>query len=138
MKRESKYNSMPAWNRITAVVAVLLFFLISCAPAEILKPDEAQELLSGKTEKPAIIDLREVTPFISGHIKGADNIPYNPENFQQRVSGYDKKKPVFIYCGKGLKTEEAAELLKNSGFKKIYSLEGGFESWKNEGYEISK
>jgi len=121
---------------------ILIFFigilLVSCAPAKILQPEEALRFLSENDNKPVIIDLREVSSFTAGHIKGAENIPYKKDNFQLRVSSYDKKTPVLIYCGKGLKTSEAAQLLKDSGFKNIYTLKGGFESWKNKGYDISK
>jgi rhodanese-related sulfurtransferase len=120
------------------IIAFISLFFISCSPAEILEPEEVLTLLSDNDKKPVIIDLREVSSFTIGHIAGAENIPFDRANFQKRATGYDKKSPILIYCGKGLKTEEAAELLKNSGFKDIYILQGGFESWKNKGFEISK
>ena len=137
MNNVFKYNKKSDFKRKTKISSVFLIFLISCAPAEILTPERVQELLSGNDKKTVIVDLREVTSFTSGHIRGAENIPFKPENFQERVSGYDKKAPILIYCGKGLKTEKAAELLKDSGFKDIYTLQGGFDSWKDKGYEIS-
>jgi len=138
MKNNIKNNSTTEQRNITIKIMFCVILMLSCAPAKILPPEEALKFLTENDKKPLIVDLREVSSFTTGHIKGAENIPYKKENFQTRVSSYDKKSPILIYCGKGLKTAEAAQLLKESGFKSIYTLEGGFESWKNKGYEISE
>lgn len=138
MKNKIKNNSMTALKNLKIKIMFFVILMLSCAPAEILPPEEALKFITESDKKPLIIDLREVSSYTAGHINGAENIPYKKENFQTRASLYDKKAPILIYCGKGLKTSEAAQLLKESGFKNIYTLEGGFESWKNKGYEISE
>jgi rhodanese-related sulfurtransferase len=35
-----------------------------------------------------------------------------------------------VYCAAGGRSENAAELLKEWGFKEIYDLEGGYNAWK--------
>lgn len=138
MKNKEKCNVADAHDNIIIKIMFFMVFLLSCAPSKILPPEEALKFLSENDKKPVIIDLREVSSFATGHIKGAENIPFKKDNFLKRVSSYDRKAPILIYCGKGLKTSEAALLLKQSGFNDIYTIEGGFESWKNMGYEISE
>ena len=139
MENKKKSNDTDAHGSTRIKILFFMIFILSCAPSKILPPEEALKFLSENDKKPAIIiDLREVSSFTAGHIKGAENIPFKKDNFKERVSSYDRKAPILIYCGKGLKTSEAALLLRQSGFTDIYTLEGGFESWKNMGYEISE
>jgi len=137
MKIKPKDNSISVYNLFTISIISTVMLIISCSPAKILQPEEALKFISENHKTKIIIDIREVSSYATGHIKNAENIPYKKDNFQQRVSYYDKDAHILIYCGKGLKTSEAAELLKDSGFKNIYVIEGGFDSWKNQGYEIS-
>jgi rhodanese-related sulfurtransferase len=41
----------------------------------------------------------------------------------------DKKKPVAVYCRSGMRSANAANILKEMGFKKIYNLDGGYLAW---------
>ena len=45
--------------------------------------------------------------------------------------------PVAVYCKSGRRSRNAARLLSQKGFK-VYNLDKGFESWKENGKEIEK
>lgn len=67
----------------------------------------------------------------SGHLKNALLADWNDKTeFQERVQSLDKNKPVYSYCLSGAGSNEAAEWLRQNGFK-AYNLSGGIAAWKN-------
>lgn len=85
-----------------------------------------------------LVDVRTPEEFQSGHIKDAENIDYNNENFKSKASSLDKSKPVLVYCRSGKRSASAAEILKEMGFTKIVSLDGGMISWEAANLPTSK
>jgi rhodanese-related sulfurtransferase len=83
-----------------------------------------------ETENPQIIDVRTAQEFSEGHLDNALNIDYYASDFQDMVSTLDKEQPVYVYCRSGGRSAKAAEIMKNSGFKVIYDLKGGYMAWK--------
>ena len=77
-----------------------------------------------------LIDVRTSREFSNGFIAGAKNIDYNGESFEKQMKKLDKNKPVLVYCAAGGRSENAAELLKEWGFKEVYDLIGGYNGWK--------
>jgi len=77
-----------------------------------------------------LIDVRTSREFSNGFIAGAKNIDYNGDSFEKQIKKLDKNKPVLVYCAAGGRSENAAELLKEWGFKEVYDLIGGYNSWK--------
>jgi rhodanese-related sulfurtransferase len=77
-----------------------------------------------------LIDVRTPREFSNGNISGSKNIDYNGDSFEKQMKKLDKNKPVLVYCAAGGRSENAAELLKEWGFKEVYDLEGGYNGWK--------
>jgi rhodanese-related sulfurtransferase len=77
-----------------------------------------------------LIDVRTSREFSNGFIAGAKNIDYNGDSFEKQVKKLDINKPVLVYCAAGGRSENAAELLKEWGFKEVYDLIGGYNGWK--------
>ena len=42
---------------------------------------------------------------------------------------FDSTKPLLIVCAHGVRSQRAAELFKQAGFKTVYSLRGGLAEW---------
>ena len=57
--------------------------------------------------------------------------------FNKMVSQLDKEKMVLVYCASGGRSRSAMKKMKDMGFKTIYNLSGGFNAWKNKGYDIT-
>lgn len=130
--------------RFCEYVVLAGFFLVlssvlSCSVAEKKSPIEIAEYLKSSGEDYIILDLRDLTEYKKGHVKGAINIPFRKDTFAERISSYENDKiSAVFYCGQGIKTKEAENLVKKSSFKKIYIMEGGFMAWKNQGLEIAQ
>jgi thiosulfate sulfurtransferase len=75
-----------------------------------------------------LLDIRDQNSFQAGHI--ADAIHLSNENVDEVVNSLDKEKPVIIYCYHGNSSKGAADYFYNLGFKKSYSVDGGYEVWK--------
>lgn len=78
-----------------------------------------------------LLDVRTSDEFDSGYIKGAVNIDFWDPAFMDLVKAkFDKSLPILVYCAGGGRSGMAASNLRKKGFKIIYDLEGGYESYR--------
>jgi rhodanese-related sulfurtransferase len=86
-----------------------------------------------------MIDVRDRKDFNRARITGALNIPYTDFDVNVSENGtVIPDKPVFIYCYAGFRSRKAAIMFYNWGYRKIYSLEGGFINWKQKKMPVEK
>lgn len=78
-----------------------------------------------------LLDVREYHEYLVSNIDG-HHIPYN--DLESRLNEIDKHKndDVVVMCRSGNTSKDAATILINSGFKNVYSLEGGMKKWAKE------
>ena len=81
-------------------------------------------------EDSIIIDIRDPESFSVSNIPRSQN--FNTNDLINLVDQNDKEKELLIYCYKGNSSRKVAHFLSESGFHNVYSLIGGFESWKND------
>lgn len=82
-----------------------------------------------KSKSVQLVDVRTPAEYSAGNIKGAQNIDVKSKQFKEMAAKLDKKRPVAVYCKAGTRSENAANILKEMGFKKIYNLDGGYDAW---------
>jgi len=134
-----KINVKSRFHLVLTGYFLITSALFSCSIGEKKHPNEIAELINSSGDDAIIIDLRDLTEYSKGHIKGAVNIPFRKETFADRISAFENnEKTAFFYCGQGIKTGEAEALVKRSSFKKIFIMEGGFLAWKQQGLEVVK
>jgi thiosulfate sulfurtransferase len=75
-----------------------------------------------------VVDIRNASVFAQGHIAKAQNI--NEENIDAFLQKADKEQPLICYCYHGISSQQAAGFFESQGFKKVYSIDGGWEAWK--------
>lgn len=75
-----------------------------------------------------IIDIRDPGSYAMSRIENAVHV--SDANIQEFIQKTDKKTPVIIYCYHGNSSQGAAAYFQDQGFKEVYSMEGGFEHWK--------
>ena len=87
---------------------------------------EARKFLdSGKA---LFVDVRDPASYGAAHVPGA--LQLNDTNVQDFVTKTDKAKPIVCYCYHGHTSQGAAAYLADQGFQEVYSVIGGFESWR--------
>lgn len=76
-----------------------------------------------------IIDVRTIGEFREGHIKGSKNIPL--DTISSNVNDIKKlDKPVIVCCRSGMRSAQAASILKSAGIEVING--GGWQSLDNK------
>ena len=89
-----------------------------------INPDE----LRLTPDRYMILDIRDYQSFDSGHIDGA--IHFSPDNVKNFIDKNDFSAPIVVCCYHGNSSKSAAQLLADNGFEDVYSLNGGYEGWK--------
>ena len=87
---------------------------------------EAQAIIAN--DNPVILDSRDAHSFREGHIDGAMLAHDGLTEQLIRKRQYDT--PVLIYCYHGNSSKDLAEFFGGIGFKKVYSMAGGYTAWK--------
>lgn len=55
-----------------------------------------------------------------------------------RLSEIDSEKPVAVICASGNRSQSAAALLGQKGFKTVYNVVGGTGAWMYGGLELER
>lgn len=80
-----------------------------------------------------LLDARSSKEFATEHINNAINIDVSSPNFPNEAEArLPKNKLIAVYCKSGVRSQMAATLLANRGFKTVY-LNGGMSEWKRAG-----
>lgn len=77
--------------------------------------------------KVTLVDVRTKDEYELGHIPGAVNVPL--DEMRSRMKEIPSDKPVFLYCGVGLRGYLASNILKENGYKDVRNLIGGIKTY---------
>jgi|SRR5690606_17971520 len=135
-KKNTKTTSIPATELTPATKITPAASNNTTGKIKTVKSEQFNMLLL--LDEIQLVDVRTKEEFKSGHIKNALNIDVKDVNFKSYTNNLKKDKPVLVYCRSGKRSSEAAEILKELGFTKIVSLEGGIVSWEEADLPISK
>jgi rhodanese-related sulfurtransferase len=83
-----------------------------------------------------LVDVRTPEEVAEGTIAGAINFDFRADGFEEKLDVLDKSKPVYVFCRSGGRSANAASIMKEMGFTRIYDLDGGITAWKAEGKEV--
>lgn len=91
-----------------------------------IAPDEAVTLIAGRS--PVLVDVRDALSHRVARLPGALHL--DNQSVQDFIEEADKSRPVLVYCYHGHSSQSAAAWLADKGFAEVYSLDGGFEHWR--------
>ena len=86
-----------------------------------------RDLLSTKSEERVLIDVRTPEEYALGTIDDAINIEL--DTLRERLSEIPRDKPIFLFCGVGLRGYLASNILKSNGFSDVRNLIGGIRTY---------
>ena len=77
-----------------------------------------------------LLDVRTPEEYREGHIPNSINLPLQE---MQKAAGVlkDKEAPVFAYCHSGVRSGQAASMLKRMGYKQVTNI-GGIMSYQGK------
>jgi rhodanese-related sulfurtransferase len=78
----------------------------------------------------ALVDVREPSEYVAGHIAGAALIPMS--RFTSQLGEIDKARPVYVVCASGNRSAAMTDLLVANGYE-AYSGAGGTTAWARSG-----
>jgi len=84
-----------------------------------------------------LIDTRSAGAFGLGHIPGALSV--SQEGLAERIPSLtdEKDNPILLYCAVGVRSADAAQELRERGYRNACSLAGGYIAWRAAGYRTS-
>ncbi|MDA5110918.1 rhodanese-like domain-containing protein [Brevibacillus thermoruber] len=117
------------WIPYLFLAGFVIFMANKMLPVKGLKnlnPDDVKQLLK-KPQGHVFVDVREPFEYKRGYIKGFQNIPIRV--LRERIHELDRKKPIVLTCQSGMRSRQAAKLLKKQGFTNISHLRTGMSGW---------
>ncbi len=96
-----------------------------------INPSQAKALL---VENHAVlVDIRDELSFSLSHDDRAINLTQS--SLPKFLSETEKDTPVLVICYHGNSSQLAADFLSQQGFSDVYSIDGGYEEWK-ESFQV--
>ena len=91
-----------------------------------------EELLDvlGRTDRPALIDVRDRDEFATGHIPGATNVPLT--ELAPLFDDPDAATPMIFVCESGFRSLQAASFARIAGLVDARSVDGGMAGLRTE------
>ncbi|MCF0254400.1 MAG: rhodanese-like domain-containing protein [Duodenibacillus sp.] len=124
------------------LIAIILVCSVSLAwPAvqrrrtgNVLDNQSATQLINRRGAQ--IIDLRNPDEFKKECLARSVNIP--ADRIQNELGRIAKDKPVLLVDNDGSRVRMAAPLLRGTGFKEVYALDGGLNAWRSAGMPFKR
>jgi Rhodanese-related sulfurtransferase len=114
------------------LIYTLLVFLTSLSAmaqaTQKLSPQDFEKKLK-ETKGLVLLDVRTSDEYAQGHLANATHLDFYRSDFKAQLNKLDKSKPIFVYCAVGGRSGSAASTLSALGFKQVFDLSGGIQSW---------
>ncbi|MGE7864166.1 rhodanese-like domain-containing protein [Bacillus mobilis] len=106
------------------IVLAAAFVISRFLPVKGVQNISGKELksIAGKKGK-QFIDVRTVGEYRGNHMKEFQNIPLN--ELASKANQLDKNKEVIVICQSGMRSKQAAKVLKKLGFQHVINVSGG-------------
>ena len=87
-----------------------------------------REVQEANPSETTIIDVRAREETAGGQvIQGSINIPL--DELRERLNEIPSNKPIYVYCGVGLRGYLASQILQQRGFNQVKNLSGGYKTY---------
>lgn len=117
--------------------ALLAIPALAAGPASI-EPKTLGARIAWADHSLVVLDVRTPEEFAAGHLPGAINIPH--KELASRVAELDgsRESDIVVYCRSGARAATALGVLEQSGFKRLFHLEGDYTRWSEEKRPVVK
>ena len=91
-----------------------------------------------KSEGALLLDVREMEEYQRGHLPGALLIPRGVLEGQAPQMIRAPNAEIITYCGSGMRSALAADVLQQMGYRNVRSMAGGFRDWSQIGGPVER
>jgi len=109
---------------------------ISESPSVIFESIPPSDFANLLDEDFVLNDIRTPQEFNSVHIKGAQDLDFYAGTFESELDALDKNENYLIYCRSGSRTSKTLDMMEDLGFREVYDLQGGINTWKSSGFGV--
>jgi rhodanese-related sulfurtransferase len=114
----------------------IMAWLMSGRPVEQLEQTSPQQLAERiDKDEIRVIDVRTIDEWNQGHIEQAEHFPLS-EILADRFPHVGKEEALVLQCKSGYRSNIAASIARQAGYKHVKSLAGGVFAWSNAGYPL--
>ena len=96
------------------------------ASADDIEPEELAQLIKNDVHV-TLLDVREGFERAISNLSGSVGIPLS--ELEGKINLIHKDQVVVVYCRNGVRSLEAAAILKNAGFPRVRNLRSGINGW---------
>jgi len=97
----------------------------------ILKTDQLKAKIA--TEDPLLVDVREPSEFLLGHIPGAVNLPLR--SLGDHLADIPRDRPVVLYCSTGYRTGLGVMALHLWGYDNVQGYPPSYQGWLRDTHQ---
>ncbi len=110
---------------------------IAIAKARLVTPKEARTLVEWPPGV-VVVDVRTAEEYEAGHLPGARRVELDEIGAAIDAGEFPvtPDAPLLVYCRAGSRSAQAAALLTERGFQRVYDLEGGITAWGEAGQPV--
>jgi rhodanese-related sulfurtransferase len=107
------------------------------AEARLVTPAEARTLVEWPPGV-LVVDVRTAEEYAAGHLPGARRVQLDEIAAAIDAGEFPATSdaPLLVYCRAGSRSVQAAALLSERGFQRVYDLEGGITAWGEAGQPV--
>ncbi|MHA6260920.1 rhodanese-like domain-containing protein [Sporosarcina sp. CAU 1771] len=114
------------WIFILLIVGFIVWRMKPAKGVRTISTTDLKEVLKDKSKQ--FIDVRTPGEYGGRHIKQFKNIPLN--TIKSRIGELDSSKETFVICQSGMRSGQAAKILKKAGFAEVINVSGGMSAWR--------
>ncbi|KAF5061590.1 Thiosulfate sulfurtransferase GlpE [anaerobic digester metagenome] len=132
------------------VISILLVLLVACSGCtgansassnatmgfSDLTAEQFKQKIDEFHDRPSdlvILDVRTPTEFERERLRDAVNLDVSAGVFRDRAARLDRDRTYLIYCQIGTRSANAASIMADLGFSKVFNMKGGIVKWKEAG-----
>lgn len=117
------------------VVVIFNYFNFKSQGVKLINADEFETLMNEKG-----IFVVQAHTLYEKEIEGTDLIVEDWENMQNSIEKIpsDKNTKILVYCRSGRMSAISSQQLADMGYKNVYDLKGGMNSWEESGRKLAQ